>query len=380
MSFTLISTANDSSQARRGELRTAHGTIQTPIFMPVGTAATVKSISPRNLKEDINAQIILANTYHLYLRPGTKLISQAGGIHRFMSWDRPVLTDSGGFQVFSLKDLRKLTPDGVEFRSHLDGSKHFFSPESVMRAQRKIGADIIMAFDECTPWPATEAEALSSLNLTRKWTETAMDWLKDNPPLHGYEQLFFGIVQGSMYPNLRQQAVEHIVDLNPDGIALGGLSVGEPTDVMYDITSACAQWLPPHKPRYVMGVGTPWNLLELVHRGMDMFDCVMPSRNARNGMLFTWNGVLNYKAARHSQQLDQAPDENCQCYTCQNFSRAYLRHLHNAKEMLAMHLATIHNLHFYLDLMDKARQAIEINDYHNWSKNIIPQLQQNIKE
>lgn len=377
--FQLLKTAPDC-KARLGQVNTDHGVIQTPIFMPVGTAASVKAIPPRDLVEDIKAQIILANTYHLYLRPGTKLIAQAGGVQKFMGFPGPMLTDSGGFQVWSLKELRKLKEHGVEFRSHLDGSKHLFSPASVMQAQREIGADIIMAFDECTPYPATQKEAQFSLNLTRRWTEEAMKWLAENPPVHPWRQFFFGIAQGSMYPELRKQAIEHLIELDVDGYALGGLSVGEPTELMYEMAEASSQWLPQDRARYVMGVGTPWNLLELIARGIDMFDCVMPSRNARNGMMFTSQGVLHYKAGRHSQQTDIPPDPNCTCYCCKNFSRAYLRHLHNAGEILAMHLSTLHNLHFYLDLMAKARLAIAEDRYTAWSREQIEILQRTVKD
>lgn len=328
------------SKARLGVLHTDHGDIQTPIFMPVGTEATVKAVTPAQLKEDIKAQIILANTYHLYLRPTTPKIAAAGGIHKFMSWNGPVLTDSGGFQVWSLKELRKIKPEGVEFRSILDGSKHFFSPASVMNAQREIGADIIMALDECTPYPSTVKEAEHSLNYTLRWTAEAMEWLKEHPPIHGYDQQFFGIIQGGMHTHLRKQAIERIAELGPDGYAMGGLSVGEPTETMYEIADFCTDYLPTDHPRYVMGVGTPWNLLELIGRGVDMFDCVMPTRNARNGMLFTSEGVLRYKAARHAEEYDKPVDPNCDCYCCRNFSRAYLRHLHHAGESLGYTLAS----------------------------------------
>ncbi len=375
--FTLLKTSS-RSKARLGTLATDHGVIQTPIFMPVGTAASVKAITPRDL-EEMKAQIILANTYHLYLRPGTGLIAKAGGIHKFNGWKGPVLTDSGGFQVWSLKELRKIKHNGVEFRSHLDGSKHFFSPQSVMQAQREIGADIIMAFDECTPYPSTPEEARHSLSFTRRWTAEAMQWLRENPPLHGYSQQFFGIVQGSMHKELRREAIEHLIELQPDGYALGGLSVGEPAEVMYEISDYCSDYLPKDHARYVMGVGTPWNLLELIQRGIDMFDCVMPTRNARNGMLFTSQGVLHYKAARHKEQLDLPPDPQCDCYTCRNFSRAYLRHLHQAGEILAMILASIHNLHFYLHLMEQARQAIAEDRYESWAAEQIPVLQRTVE-
>jgi len=368
----LISSSS-KSKARLGLLKTAHGEIPTPIFMPVGTAASVKAVPPRDLQE-MGAKIILANTYHLHLRPGTPLIAKMGGIHKFNGWHGPVLTDSGGFQVWSLKELRKIKENGVEFRSHLDGSKHFFSPESVMQSQREIGADIIMAFDECTPYPSTVEEAQKSLNYTKRWTRTAKEWLAENPPLHGYEQKFFGIVQGGMHEELRLQAIEELKDVNPDGYALGGLSVGEPADTMYRITDICTDHLPLDKPRYVMGVGTPWNLLELILLGIDMFDCVMPTRNARNGMMFTSNGVLHYKSARHKEE-EIPPDENCDCYTCKNFSRAYLRHLIHSGEILAWQLASIHNLHFYLHLMEQARARIASGDFEEWAKQTISATQ-----
>jgi queuine tRNA-ribosyltransferase len=371
MSFTLLKTSPHSA-ARLGLLKTAHGEIPTPIFMPVGTTASVKAVSPRDLQE-MNAKIILANTYHLHLRPGTPLIAKMGGIHKFCSWQGPVLTDSGGFQVWSLKELRKIKENGVEFRSHLDGSKHFFSPESVMQAQREIGADIIMAFDECTPFPSTEEEVQKSLDCTKRWTRTAKEWLSKNPPLHGYEQKFFGIIQGGVHEKLRLQAIEELKEIEPDGYAIGGLSVGESAEVMYDISSLCTEHLPQNSPRYIMGVGTPWNILELILRGVDMFDCVMPTRNARNGMLFTSKGVLHYKSAKHKEE-DLPPDEDCNCYTCKNFSRAYLRHLIHSNELLVLQLASIHNLHFYLHLMEQAREKIASGCFEEWAKESITTL------
>lgn len=371
--FELLKTSA-KSKARLGKITTDHGIITTPIFMPVGTAASVKGVTPRDLHE-MKAEIILANTYHLYLRPGTPLIAKAGGVHKFMGWDGPMLTDSGGFQVWSLKELRKIKPEGVEFRSHLDGSKHFFSPASVMKAQRDIGADIIMAFDECTPFPSTAKEAEHSLNYTLRWTAEAMDYLKEHPPIHGYDQSFFGIVQGGMHLDLRKRAIETIAELGPDGYALGGLSVGEPTETMYDIADFCTDIMPKDHARYVMGVGTPWNLLELIKRGVDMCDCVMPTRNARNGMMFTSEGVLHYKAGRYADALDAPPDPNCNCYTCRNFSRAYLRHLHHAGELLAMSLASIHNLHFYLQLMRDVKAHIADDTFEPWAEEQIVKLQ-----
>jgi len=363
MPFTLLKTSQNSA-ARLGLLKTAHGEIPTPIFMPVGTAASVKAVSPRDLQQ-MEAKIILANTYHLHLRPGTPLIAKMGGIHRFCGWSGPVLTDSGGFQVWSLKELRKIKENGVEFRSHLDGSKHFFSPESVMQAQREIGADIIMAFDECTPYPSTEGEAQKSLDYTKRWTRAAKEWLSENPPIHGYNQQFFGIIQGGMHEELRLQSIEELKQVEPDGYAIGGLSVGESEETMYKIAAFCTGHIPKTSPRYIMGVGTPWNMLELILRGVDMFDCVMPTRNARNGMLFTSRGILHYKSAIHKEE--SAPvDENCACYTCQNFSRAYLRHLIHSNELLVLQLASIHNLHFYLNLMHQARQKIAQGTFEPW--------------
>lgn len=371
--FELLKTSA-RSKARLGKIYTGHGVITTPIFMPVGTQATVKALTPRDLSE-AQAEIILGNTYHLYLRPGTSLIRDAGGLHRFMNWHGPILTDSGGFQVWSLKDLRKIRKDGIEFRSNLDGSKHFFSPENVMKAEREIGADIIMALDECTPYPSTVAEAEKSLNFTLHWTRRAKEYLQANPPLFGYDQSFFGIVQGGMHKELRKRAIEEIQKVEPDGFALGGLSVGEPAETMYEIADFCTDFLPQEKPRYVMGVGTPWNLLELIFRGIDMCDCVMPTRNARNGMLFTSEGVLHYKAGRYAKSLDEAPDPHCNCYTCRNFSRAYLRHLFHSGEILAMTLASIHNVHFYLKLMCDAKAHIADDTFEEWARKKIVRLQ-----
>lgn len=371
--FELLKTSA-KSKARLGKIHTGHGVVTTPIFMPVGTQATVKALTPRDLDE-ARAEIILGNTYHLYLRPGTGLIRDAGGLHKFMNWHGPILTDSGGFQVWSLKDLRKIKKDGIEFRSNLDGSKHFFSPESVMKAEREIGADIIMALDECTPYPSTVAEAEKSLNFTLHWTHRAKEYLESNPPLFGYDQSFFGIVQGGMHKELRKKAIEEIQKISPDGFALGGLSVGEPAETMYEIADFCTDFLPTEKPRYVMGVGTPWNLLELIFRGIDMCDCVMPTRNARNGMLFTSEGVLHYKAGRYAKSLDKAPDPHCDCYTCKNFSRAYLRHLFHSGEILAMTLASIHNVHFYLKLMRDAKAHIANDTFEEWAKEEIVRLQ-----
>ncbi len=375
-SFDLKKTS-ENSKARLGTVSTPHGEIETPIFMPVGTAASVKGLTPQHV-EELHAQIILANTYHLYLRPGTEQIRKAGGVHKFMNWKGPMLTDSGGFQVWSLEELRKITEEGVHFRSHIDGSKHLFTAESVMKAQREIGADIIMAFDECTPYPATEKEALHSLEFTQKWTERALTWLNENPPLYGYDQTFFGIVQGGMHKDLRSKAIKHLKELNLKGYAIGGLSVGEPAEIMYDIADHCSEELPADKPRYVMGVGTPANLLELIARGIDMFDCVMPSRNARNGQVFTSQGILQYKAAKFKEDFESPLDPECDCYTCKNFSRGYLRHLFNCKELLVSTLATIHNLHFYLNLMKQAREKIEAGAFEEWKDRMVPILQSRV--
>jgi queuine tRNA-ribosyltransferase len=367
--FTLQTTSAHSS-ARAGILRTGHGDIQTPVFMPVGTQGSVKAITPRDLR-DADAKIILGNTYHLYLRPGCDIIEAAGGLHRFIGWDRALLTDSGGFQVWSLDDLRKISAKGVEFRSHIDGSKHLFTPEAVMQHQRRIGADIIMAFDECTPYPATPEQVEKSLKLTQSWTERALTWLGENPPLYGYPQQFFGIVQGGMYPESRLAAIEHLKQFDLPGYALGGLSVGEPAEIMYEVAELCTQAMPSHKPRYVMGVGTPSNLLNLVRRGVDMFDCVLPTRNARNGTVYTWEGALHYKAARYSRDFNVPLDSKCTCYTCQNFSRGYIRHLFHAGEISALHLATLHSVHFFVSLMKEARLRILAGDFESWSSDLL---------
>jgi queuine tRNA-ribosyltransferase len=368
--FFTVESAPPGSRARAGRLRTDHGEIETPVFMPVGTAGAVKALSPRAVK-DTGARLILGNTYHLYLRPGCDLIDRAGGLHRFAAWEGAMLTDSGGFQVWSLETLRKISEAGVEFRSHIDGSKHLFTAESVMEAQRKIGADIIMAFDECTPYPSTPEQADASLALTQRWTERALEWLAANPGRHGYNQHFFGIVQGGMHKDARARAIGHIAALDTPGIALGGLSVGEPADIMYEIAGHCTALMPPGKPRYVMGVGTPSNLLTLIGLGVDMFDCVLPTRNARNGTVYTWDGALHYKAARHAQELDEPLDRRCACYTCRTFSRAYLRHLFVAGEILALELATLHSIHFYQDLMREARRRIIAGDFGEWSAGLL---------
>ncbi len=346
--------------ARRGEVQTAHGTIQTPVFMPVGTQATVKGVTPDHL-EDIGAQIILANTYHLFIRPGHELVKELGGLHKFMGWNRPILTDSGGFQIFSLKDLAKITEEGATFKSHLDGAKLFLSPENAVEVQEALGSDIMMVLDTCIPYPATRKEAEEATALTGRWARRSKEAKSET------DQLLFGIVQGGMHEDLRQQAVEELVNIGFDGYAMGGLSVGEPTELMRDITEAAAAMLPQDYPIYLMGVGTPEDLVESVARGVDMFDCVMPTRNARNGMLFTSEGRLVIKNAKYRE--DQRPlDEKCDCYTCRNFSRAYLRHLYMAREILSSMLNSIHNLHYYTSLMADIRKSIEEDCFEKFRK------------
>ena len=338
--------------------------------MPVGTVATVKAMSPRELKE-INAQIILSNTYHCYLRPGHEFIKKAGGLHGFMNWDRPILTDSGGFQVMSLAGLRKITPDGVKFQSHIDGSYHFFTPEKVIEIENALGADIIMSFDECPPYPATRKYVEKSLELTTKWAKRGKDAHKNTE-----KQALFGIVQGGIYEDLRKQSAEALMEMDFPGYSIGGLAVGEPKEEMYRITNYLNPVLPKNKPRYLMGVGTPGNILQNIANGIDMFDCVMPTRNARKGSIFTWNGKMVIKAGRYKEDL-RPIDENCTCYTCQNFSRAYVRHLISLKEILGMRLATIHSLHFYLELTTRIRQAIledKFEDFYNRYINVLDSI------
>ncbi|TWP31084.1 tRNA guanosine(34) transglycosylase Tgt [Apibacter muscae] len=371
--FFTISETDKSSKARAGILKTDHGDIQTPIFMPVGTVGTVKSVHQRELKDDIKAQIILGNTYHLYLRPGTEILHKAGGLHKFINWDSPILTDSGGYQVFSLSQTRKIQEDGVKFKSHIDGSYHFFSPERSMEIQRYIGGDIFMAFDECTPYPCDYSYAKNSLEITHKWLKRCVKWCDENPELYGYKQHLFPIVQGSTYGDLRKQSAEFISSINADGNAIGGLSVGEPEEEMYRITDIVTDILPKNKPRYLMGVGTPWNILESISLGIDMMDCVMPTRNARNGMLFTWNGVINIKNKKW--QDDFSPlDEDGTAFVDKEYSKAYLRHLFAANEFLGKQIASIHNLAFYLDLVTVARKHILEGDFNSWKNSTIPKL------
>lgn len=367
--------AQDSkSKARAGVLTTPHGEIQTPIFMPVGTVASVKAVHQRELKEDVKAQIILGNTYHLYLRPGTDILNQAGGLHKFMNWDRPILTDSGGYQVYSLANNNKITEEGVAFKSHIDGSRHFFSPEKSMEIQRMIGADIIMAFDECPPYPSTYEYAKNSMDMTHRWLQRCIDWLKENPELYGYEQSLFPIVQGSTYEDLRKQSAETIASHPCDGYAIGGLSVGEPHDEMYAMSDLVCSYLPEDKPRYLMGVGTPANILENIALGVDMFDCVMPTRNGRNGMIFTSEGIINIKNKKWDRDFTPL-DPNGTSFVDQDYSKAYLRHLFAANEYLGRQIASLHNLGFYLWLVQEARQKIIDGTFASWKNVMVEKLQ-----
>ncbi len=368
-----INKKDDKSSARAGEITTAHGKIQTPIFMPVGTVGSVKGVTQQQLKQDVNAQIILGNTYHLYLRPGTDILEQAGGLHKFNGWDRPILTDSGGYQVFSLSNNRKLTEEGALFQSHIDGSRHMFTPENVMDIQRSIGADIIMAFDECPPYPSEYSYAKNSMHLTHRWLERCIKRLGETEPKYGYEQTLFPIVQGSTFKDLRKESSEFIASMNCDGNAIGGLSVGEPEDMMYEMCGWCCEHLPENKPRYLMGVGTPWNILENISLGIDMFDCVMPTRNGRNGMLFTSKGVINIKNKKFENDFTPI-DDGIDCETSNFYTKAYLRHLFAAKELLAMQIASIHNLSFYLHLVKQAREHILQGDFYSWKNDMIPVL------
>ncbi|MDX9846506.1 MAG: tRNA guanosine(34) transglycosylase Tgt [Tenuifilaceae bacterium] len=372
MQFT-INSLDTNSKARTGTIKTAHGEIPTPIFMPVGTVGSVKGINPRELEQDINAKIILGNTYHLYLRPGLEVIEAAGGLHKFISWDRPILTDSGGYQVFSLAENRKLKPEGAHFRSHIDGSKHFFSPENVMDIQRVIGADIIMAFDECPPGTATYDYAKKSLDLTENWLDRCIKRFDETEPLYNYEQTLFPIVQGCVYPDLRRRAAEFVATKNRDGYAIGGLSVGEPAEVMYQMVEVVNDILPIEKPRYLMGVGTPDNILEAIDRGVDMFDCVMPTRNGRNGMLFTSEGIINIRNKRWSNDFSPIDPQGAS-FVDQRFTKAYLRHLFISKEMLGPQLASIHNLGFYLWLVGEARRRIEDGTFKGWKDQLVKKL------
>jgi queuine tRNA-ribosyltransferase len=372
MTFEIQNT-DPFSNARAGKITTAHGEINTPIFMPVGTVASVKAVHQHELKEDIKAQIILGNTYHLFLRPGIDTLERAGGLHKFNGWDKPILTDSGGFQVFSLSENRKLKEEGATFRSHIDGSKLFFSPENVVDIQRSIGADIIMAFDECTPGDADYNYAKKSMELTHRWLERGIKHFGETVPKYGYSQSFFPIVQGCIYPDLRRQSAEFIASQGCEGNAIGGLAVGEPTEKMYEMIEVVNEILPKDKPRYLMGVGTPQNLLEAIERGVDMFDCVMPTRNGRNGMLFTSQGIMNMKNEKWKNDFSPL-DEFGTSYVDKFYSKAYLRHLFISKELLAMQIASIHNLAFYLWLVTEARTHIQLGDYRQWKNGMVEQL------
>jgi queuine tRNA-ribosyltransferase len=372
MKFTL-SVTDTQSAARAGVLHTAHGDIETPIFMPVGTAGSVKAVHQRELEHDIHAQIILGNTYHLYLRPGIELLEKAGGLHRFNGWSKPILTDSGGYQVYSLGHNRKIKEEGVVFKSHIDGSKHTFTPEGVMDIQRSIGADIIMAFDECTPYPCEYNYAKDSMHLTHRWLKRCVDRVNATEPRYGYEQALFPIVQGSTYPDLRKQSAEFIATQNQWGNAIGGLSVGEPHEGMYAMTSLVCGILPADKPRYLMGVGTPENILECIALGIDMFDCVMPTRNARNGMLFTARGIINIRNEKWKDDLSPI-DEELGGYASTFYSKAYLRHLVINKEILGAQIASIHNLTFYLWLVKEARRRILNGTFASWKNEMVKRV------
>ena len=372
-----ISKKDTKSKARTGVFHTDHGSFPTPIFMPVGTAGTVKGLHRREVKEDVKAEIILGNTYHLYLRPGLEIIKSAGGLHKFTGWDKPILTDSGGYQVYSLADRRKIKPDGVKFSSHIDGSSHFFSPEYAIDVQRIIGADIIMAFDECTPYPCDYKYAKSSMEMTHRWLKRCVDHFDKGEGEYGYKQFLFPIVQGSTYKDLREISAETIASHNCVGNAIGGLSVGEPHEDMYAMTDAVCAILPEDKPRYLMGVGTPANLLECIALGIDMFDCVMPTRNGRNGMLFTSEGIINIRNEKWKNDFSPI-DENGTCFVDSDYTRAYVRHLTISNEMLGAQIASIHNLRFYLWLMEEARKHIETGDFAEWKNVMVEKVSRRI--
>jgi queuine tRNA-ribosyltransferase len=372
MQFT-ISKKDKNSNARAGEIVTAHGIIKTPIFMPVGTAGSVKAVHQRELKEDIKAHIILGNTYHLYLRPGLDILQKAGGLHKFNGWEKPILTDSGGYQVYSLSGTRKIKEEGVTFKSHIDGSSHIFSPEGVMDIQRKIGADIIMAFDECTPYPCDYEYARKSMDMTHRWLDRCINQFDSTEGHYGYEQTLFPIVQGSTYKDLRKRSAEEIASKGREGNAIGGLSVGEPAEDMYEMTALVCDILPEDKPRYLMGVGTPANILECIALGVDMFDCVMPTRNARNGMLFTTEGIINIKNKKWEDDFS-AIDPALGTYVDTFYSKAYLRHLIHSKEILGAQIASIHNLTFYLWLVEQAKDQITSGTFYEWKEKMVKKL------
>jgi len=376
MKFT-IHARDTASSARTGTIETAHGEIQTPIFMPVGTAATVKAVHQHELQEVVKAQIILGNTYHLYLRPGMEIIQKGGGLHQFNGWHKPMLTDSGGYQVYSLSHRRKIKEEGVTFQSHIDGSRHVFAPENVMDIQRQIGADIMMAFDECTPYPCEYDYAKKSMEMTHRWLKRCCDRFDSTEGLYGYEQTLFPIVQGSTYKDLRKQSAETIASFEREGNAIGGLSVGEPAEMMYETTEIVCSILPKDKPRYLMGVGTPVNLLECIALGVDMFDCVLPSRNARHGLLYTAKGIINIKNKKWADDFSPI-DADAPCETSRFHSKAYLRHLIHSKELLGSQIATLHNLSFYLWLMGEARKHIAEGDFISWKNTMVKQLAQRL--
>lgn len=372
MNFKIIS-EDKNSKARAGIFNTDHGIVETPRFMPVGTQGTVKAVSQRILKDEIKAPIILGNTYHLYLRPGMEVLESAGGLHKFMNWSNAILSDSGGFQIFSLAELRKLKKDGVDFKSHLDGSKHFFSPKKVIQIQRTIGSDIMMVLDECTPYPCEYDYAVKSTQLTSDWAFLNKEAFDKSEPKYGHNQYLFGIVQGSVYKELREKSAKDLVKLNFDGYAIGGLAVGEPAKEMYEMVDFTNNFLPKNKPRYLMGVGRPENILEAIERGVDMFDCVMPTRNARNAYLFTSEGIVSIRNSSYKNDFSPL-DVNCDCYTCKTFSKAYLRHLFISREILGLELASIHNLSFYLNLTNTAREKIIDGSFIEWKEKIISKL------
>ena len=365
-----ITKEQSGSKARAGFFETDNGIVETPVFMPVGTQGTVKAVNQTYLSDEIKAQIVLSNTYHLYLRPGTEILESAGGLHKFMNWQKPILTDSGGYQVFSLSELRKLKSDGVEFRSHLDGSKHFFTPEKVIQIQRSIGSNIMMVLDECTPYPCDYDYAKKSVELTSNWAILNKEAFIKSNPLYDHKQFQFGIIQGSIYKDLREKSASDLLKLDFDSYAIGGLAVGEPTEKMYELVDFTTDLMPEDRARYLMGVGRPENILESIALGVDMFDCVMPTRNARNANVFTWNGTLSMRNAKYKDDFNQL-DSNCNCFTCRNYSRAYLRHLFIAEEILALELASIHNLYFYLELVKQARRHITSGDFFEWKNKTV---------
>ena len=376
MNFTLEH--NDpKSAARAGTITTDHGTIQTPIFMPVGTAGTVKGVHTKDLREDTNAQIILGNTYHLFLRPGTEILKEAGGLHKFNGWDRPILTDSGGYQVYNMANQRKITEEGATFASHIDGTKHLFTPERVMDIQREIGADIIMAFDECPPYPSTYEYAKTSMHMTHRWLDRCFNRINETEPLYGYGQTLFPIIQGSTFEDLRNESAHYIASKNADGNAIGGLSVGEPAEEMYKHAAGACAILPKDKPRYLMGVGTPANILENISLGIDMFDCVMPTRNGRNGQIFTSEGILNLRNKKW-ENVHEPLDPNGTSFVDSQYTKAYVRHLIHSKESLGAQIASLHNIRFYLWLVEQARAHIIAGDFASWKTQMLPKLEQRL--